>query len=355
MGQGPSLEVGALTDVGQVRELNEDNLGTPQSMEVPSELVASKGWLFAVADGMGGHAAGEVASEQAISTLFREFYGSSSLDVVDRLRTAVERANAIIHLRSSEELAHTGMGTTLVAAVIVGNQLTVANVGDSRAYLIREGDIRQITVDHSWVGEQVAAGVLTEEEARHHAYRNVITRSLGGRPKVEVDIFEETLCPGDVILLCSDGLSGHVEDGPICRLVLENSVADAPQALIDEANAHGGPDNITAIVVKITEKRDRLSSPLLLGAGVGSMVVILSAVAALTFAPTRALIWPPTATATSVPAPSPTTAPTQTLIPTLTFTPTVTPTTTDTATPTETPTETVTPTGSPIPTEAATP
>ncbi len=143
------------------------------------------------------------------------------------------------------------MGTTIVAAVLQGNQLTVANVGDSRAYLIERSGIRQLTHDHTWVAEQVREGTLTGEEAAGHSYRHVITRSLGGQPQVEVDIFRETAQPGDIVLLCSDGLSGQASDEEIRRIVQANSPQKAADELIDLANRRGGLDNITAIVIPV--------------------------------------------------------------------------------------------------------
>ena len=145
------VEVGSLSDPGQVRELNEDYFGTPETMEISLDLVEQKGRLYAVADGMGGHAAGEVASWQAISTLFEEYYASPSAEIIKRMKMAIEAANAELHAQASLDQARAGMGTTLVAAVLQGDDLYVANVGDSRAYLVREQSVEQVTRDHSWL------------------------------------------------------------------------------------------------------------------------------------------------------------------------------------------------------------
>lgn len=181
------LDVAQLTDVGRKREHNEDNMAyvIPKDMQV----MARKGALFIVADGMGGHAAGEVASEIAVDTITNVYYQDDNDDVTTSLLHAIKRANALIHQRAAENMLRSGMGTTCVAAVLRGNMAYIANVGDSRAYLVRGSQVKQISQDHSWVGEQVRAGLLTEEQARTHAQRNVITRSLGTQPDVEIDIF----------------------------------------------------------------------------------------------------------------------------------------------------------------------
>ena len=235
-----AITVGALTDKGQVRELNQDSIGTPERMEIADELLAQRGELLAVADGMGGHAAGEVASQEAIDSLYTEYYGNPSSDLPRSLRRAVEKANARIHAQaSSDEVMH-GMGTTLVAAVIRGDRLIVANVGDSRAYIFREGVLRQISRDHSWVAETLAAGLITEEQAKTHSYRNLITRALGQRPEVEVDLFQERLRAGDVLLLCSDGLTNEVDDVRIAQVLSQGSPVEAVRSLVILAKRGGG-------------------------------------------------------------------------------------------------------------------
>ncbi len=245
------LDVAQLTDVGRKREHNEDNMAyvIPKDMQV----MARKGALFIVADGMGGHAAGEVASEIAVDTISNVYYQDDNDDVATSLLHAIKRANALIHQRAAENMLRSGMGTTCVAAVLRGNMAYIANVGDSRAYLVRGSQVKQISQDHSWVGEQVRAGLLTEEQARTHAQRNVITRSLGTQPDVEIDIFSEPLQEGDSMVLCTDGLSGLVSDEEIHRIVDQSRPQESVYHLVERANENGGPDNITAIVILVQE------------------------------------------------------------------------------------------------------
>ena len=245
------LDVAQLTDVGRKREHNEDNM----AFVIPkdSQVMASKGALFIVADGMGGHAAGEVASEIAVDTVSNMYYQEDSNDVAVSLLRAIRRANVSIHQRAAENLLRTGMGTTCVAAVLRGNMAYIANVGDSRAYLLRGNQVKQISHDHSWVAEQVRAGLLTEEQARTHAQRNVITRCLGTQAEVDVDVFHEELHEGDCLVLCTDGLSGLVSDEELQRIVDQFVPQESVYHLVEKANENGGPDNITAIVVRVQE------------------------------------------------------------------------------------------------------
>ena len=217
------------------------------------QVMAQKGALFIVADGMGGHAAGEVASEIAVDTISTAYYPDEHEDVAVALLNAIKRTNALIHQRAAENMLRSGMGTTCVVGILRGNMAYIANVGDSRAYVIRKGKIKQISQDHSWVAEQVRAGLLTEEQARTHAQRNVITRSLGTQPEVEVDVFAEPLEEGDVLLLCSDGLSGLVSDDEMRAIIERFPPQESVYHLIERANENGGPDNITAIVIAVQE------------------------------------------------------------------------------------------------------
>jgi len=245
------LDVAQLTDVGRKRDHNEDNM----AYVIPKDpqVMAYKGALFLVADGMGGHAAGEVASEIAVDTVSNAYYQDDNDDVRTSLLQAIRRANAAIHQRAAENMLRSGMGTTCVAAVLRGNVAYIANVGDSRAYIVRKAQIRQVSQDHSWVAEQVRAGLLTEEQARTHAQRNVITRSLGTQPEVEIDFFLEALEEGDSLILCSDGLSGLVNDEELQRTVEQFGPRESVYHLVERANENGGPDNITAIVAHIQE------------------------------------------------------------------------------------------------------
>jgi serine/threonine protein phosphatase PrpC len=245
------LDVAQLTDVGRKREHNEDNM----AYVIPKDpqVMARKGALFIVADGMGGHAAGEVASEIAVDTVSNAYYQDDSDDVADSLLHAIRRANASIHQRAAENMLRSGMGTTCVAAVLRGNRAYIANVGDSRAYLMRGIQVKQISQDHSWVAEQVRAGLLTEDQARTHAQRNVITRSLGTQAEVDIDVFKEELSEGNYLVLCTDGLSGLVSEEELQRIVDQYVPQESVYRLVERANENGGPDNITAIVVRIQE------------------------------------------------------------------------------------------------------
>ncbi len=245
------LDVAQLTDVGRKREHNEDNMAyvIPRDPQV----MTKKGALFIVADGMGGHAAGEVASEIAVDTVSSVYYQDDSEDVAVSLLLAIKRANAAIHQRAAENMSRSGMGTTCVTAVLRGDMAYIANVGDSRAYLIRGGQVKQVSQDHSWVAEQVRAGILTEDQARTHAQRNVITRCLGTQADVEIDVFAEPIVEGDSLVLCTDGLSGLISEDDLQRIVNQFVPQESVYHLVERANENGGPDNITAIVMRVQE------------------------------------------------------------------------------------------------------
>lgn len=243
---------GGVSDTGRVRQVNEDmvRLAEPNSPEVQAS-----GFLTVVADGMGGHQHGEVASQLAVEALFETFYAHTSRDGVDAaLKRGFRVANERIIAASASMGAGGGadggsMGTTLVATAIVGDALTVANVGDSRAYLLRAESATQITRDHSLVAEQVASGVITPEEARDSHQRNIITRALGHRPKLDVDIFEIALLPDDRVILCSDGVHGHVELEEFAELGARGEPEAASRALIELALERGSTDNVSAAVI----------------------------------------------------------------------------------------------------------
>jgi serine/threonine protein phosphatase PrpC len=258
--QVPRLKIQACTHPGQVRPLNEDAWQIA-SEEETGHLWEQRGRLLAVADGMGGHAAGEVASKLALETLHQEYYGEDDtpLPPAIRLERAVLAANLAIYEQAVNVDAQLGMGTTIVAAVLYEDRALLANVGDSRAYLVREGESRQITDDHSWVAEQVKVGTLTEEEAQNHVYRNLVTRCLGHRPGIQVDMFEHRMRAGDTLLLCSDGLSNMVTQDEITAVLASQEPKEATQTLIDTANERGGPDNITAVIARVLEITDRLA------------------------------------------------------------------------------------------------
>ncbi|MBN1933646.1 MAG: Stp1/IreP family PP2C-type Ser/Thr phosphatase [Anaerolineae bacterium] len=248
---------------GQRRQLNEDAWRIAGQNDAP-HLWPERGRLFAVADGMGGHAAGEVASQLAIDTLFQEYYRDDGpvIPMTARLEQAITVANRAVYRQSVSDKAQSGMGTTLVVAVVREDWLTVASVGDSRVYLLRGGETKQITHDHSWVAEQVEAGVLTEDEARAHIYRSVVTRSIGHHQDVQIDTFEFLLDSGDIVLLCSDGLSGQVSDAEIALTLGQNPLNEAVERLIELANLAGGPDNITVVVLQVSESATGEAAPL---------------------------------------------------------------------------------------------
>ncbi len=241
------LSVGMGTDVGRMRSDNEDSLYANANRE--------RG-LFIVADGMGGHAAGEVASAMAIDILSQEISIDDPLEreaPADRIADALRRANDAIYTRTLTEVDKQGMGTTVSVLFLAGDHYIIGQIGDSRVYLMREGKLRQLTTDHSYVQEQVDAGLLTPEQARVHPYSNVITRCLGASASVEPDIYEDDAQEGDIFLLASDGLTGMVEDSRLLQLLLQKaSPSRVVNSLISEANARGGVDNITAVVVHLT-------------------------------------------------------------------------------------------------------
>jgi protein phosphatase len=228
-----------LTDTGRKRRRNEDSF----LFEPP---------LFAIADGMGGAQAGELASRLTVDAL-REGRGDGTAE--QRLVGLVQEANRRVYERQSSDQSASGMGTTVTVALLEGDQVVLGHVGDSRAYLVRDGALAQLTEDHSLVQELLKDGRLTPEEARVHPQQAVITRALGTDPDVDVDTFRVDARPGDVFLLCSDGLSSMVGDDVILDLVERNlgDLEDVARALVDAANAGGGEDNITVICFEVSE------------------------------------------------------------------------------------------------------
>ena len=205
--------------------------------------------LFLVADGMGGHNAGDYASRYAVETVVREVKGSFEKSPVRILGKAIKVANDQIRRKAGEDVSLYGMGTTMVAATLIGHYLQVANVGDSRLYIVND-EIRQVTRDHSLVEEMVRMGGMDEKTARNHPDKNIITRAVGARAEVEVDFFNEELRPGDLILMCSDGLTNMLEDEEILKIMKgAYTIKEKAQRLIDGANEHGGKDNIAVIII----------------------------------------------------------------------------------------------------------
>ena len=239
------LRVGARSHVGMVRAGNEDNFFADAD---------ERRGIFIVADGMGGHAAGEVASEMAVQIVAQGLGGLSSATEAEaprRLEASLKAANRAIYDRMIAEVDKQGMGTTASVLLISEAGFLIGQIGDARIYLLRGGTLVQLTKDHSYVQEQVDAGLLTPEQARNHPYSNVITRCVGSSEDVDVDLFAGEPMPGDVFLVASDGLTGMVEDHRLQQLLLARTgPGRVVDALIAEANARGGLDNVTAIVVQ---------------------------------------------------------------------------------------------------------
>lgn len=245
------VTLGAKTDLGRMRENNEDKFDWLEPED--DETLAARGRLYAVADGMGGHAAGQIASEVALKTLLNTYFKKRRNNIPNALSEGIRAANSLVWETGHRVTGRSGMGTTLTALVLHEDRAIVGQVGDSRAYLIRCDSIEQITEDHSWVAEQVRAQVMTEEEAEMSPYRNVITRSIGAESSVTPDLFETPVRMGDRFLLCSDGLSGVVTPEEMQEAALNHSPSMAAWHLIDIANERGGPDNITCLIVRIDD------------------------------------------------------------------------------------------------------
>ena len=252
------IEARGLTDVGKRRDHNEDAF-----------LVDEGLGLFVVADGMGGHAGGGTASRLAVETMqaavkhakeaepdaFRPVEGpAEESPLPDVLRDAVEEACAVIFRTAQGDPELAGMGTTVTAALVDGRTAYVAHVGDSRCYLLRDGRIYQVSEDHSLVNEQLKAGAISPDEAKHSRFKNIITRSVGFEQQVQVDLMGVELEPGDHLLICCDGLSNLVEDAEILEIVQRSEFDLAPGRLVALANDRGGDDNITVIVVRALER-----------------------------------------------------------------------------------------------------
>ncbi len=238
------LQAYAMTDIGRRRKMNQDFVFLSESP------IGNLPNLFLLADGMGGHKAGDCASRMAAETIAASIAVSAKSDPVALLDEAIRSSNTQIRAQAREHAELLGMGTTVVAATIAGDCLQVANVGDSRLYLIRDG-IRQITVDHSWVEDMVRLGGIDRSTARTHPDKNIITRAVGAEDTVVPDFFQETLLPGDVVLLCSDGLTNMVEDADIGSIAGgAGSLAERAGKLIAAANENGGRDNISVIIIE---------------------------------------------------------------------------------------------------------
>jgi protein phosphatase len=246
-----------LTDVGRRGRVNEDWCGVlePRSDEEARE----DGWLWVVADGVGAYGTGEEASRAAGETILNAYRLEPRADPLARLQQAVEAGNRAVWERHQ---AYVRRGearlvmTTVVAALILGERAILANVGDCRAYLIRDGRLRQLTRDHTWVAEQVARGLMSAEQARNHPRGHIVTRALGQRKSVQVDLYEQLLKSGDRLVLCSDGLTRYLDERAILQMAVSAPAQVAAGAMLDLANARGGEDNISVAVIEVYQPSD---------------------------------------------------------------------------------------------------
>lgn len=235
----------SITDVGQKRTVNQDFVFTS---ETP---VGNLPNLFVVADGMGGHKAGDFASSYAVEVLLSTIREDENSNPVKIIRAAIENANTQLLREASDNETMSGMGTTMVLVTILGHYAYVANVGDSRLYLVDENKISQITKDHSLVEEMVRMGEISRDDARNHPDKNIITRALGAGRDVDVDFFDIRLTPGDILLLCSDGLSNMVPDEDIRQVIrTSETLEETGRRLVSMANDNGGRDNIAVVLVE---------------------------------------------------------------------------------------------------------
>lgn len=241
----------SVTDIGKKRKLNQDFVFASE------EPVGNLPNVFIVADGMGGHNAGDFASKCTVETMVKEMKSSFEKSPIRILSKAIRVANDRIRRKASEDESLYGMGTTVVAATCMGKYLQVANVGDSRLYVINEA-IRQITRDHSLVEEMVRMGGIDREAARNHPDKNIITRAIGARDTVEIDFFHEELKPGDIVLMCSDGLTNMLDDEEIGRILKgQGTIEERAEKLVEAANDNGGKDNIAVIIIDMFAEEGR--------------------------------------------------------------------------------------------------
>ena len=244
------LSAHMISDVGKKRERNEDSciLCAPQD----EGLLECRGYLFAIADGMGGASAGEHASRLALSTFSEQFYNGAETNIPNHVQESIESANEHVFAEAEQHAELSGMGTTLSTVAIVGDCAYIGQVGDSRVYLQRpKADLLQITEDHSLVAEQVRGGIISEEEARNHSLKNLITRAIGIKEDVEVDLFSLRLQKGDTLLICSDGLCNMVEDDDIANALQVETLQTAARLLVGKALEAGGSDNISVALVRV--------------------------------------------------------------------------------------------------------
>ena len=246
------LETSYRCDIGRVRPNNEDSLLALPPWREPA--LSAGVCLFVVSDGMGGHASGEVASKMAVENM-RQWLSRHHAEAfsAQALETAVAETNHLIFERSSSEVQLKGMGTTMSVLLMKGNQALIGHVGDSRVYLLRDGALKQVTRDHTLVGEQVRLGKITPDEARKHPTRHILTRAMGVREFVTMDSELLELQPGDIFLMCSDGIYGLLNEAEIKETLQGNPFSETADKLVEKANNAGGTDNSTAITIKVKE------------------------------------------------------------------------------------------------------
>jgi len=270
------IRVGYGTDPGLKRPLNQDSVGTSQG--VPPERLAQKGRLLVVADGFGKGELGVQASKQAVALITQNYYANPETDVAAALVQAVQQANAALHRALTRSAAQGQAGTTVTAAVIRDDELHVVSVGDSRAYVLRQGRLQQLTKDHTWVADQVRAGKLTPEQAARHPQRSKLSRALGTQPQVTVDHITGTVAPGDRLLLCTDGLTDLVPEGDVQRAMQGRNPQEVARRLVSLANRHGGHDNVAVVVASIGTPSTRSGGIVPLAASVGTTLAVISLV-----------------------------------------------------------------------------
>jgi PPM family protein phosphatase len=249
------ISIGNLSDVGREREENQDYFGYYEAQN--DREFQKKGRLIIVADGMGGHAGGKAASRLAVEAIKNHYLADSTHNIPNMLRESIEKANKVIHQKSTKEKNLEGMGTTCSCMAIHDGLAYIAHVGDSRIYQVRNNQVKQLTQDHSWVAQMLRDGLLTPEEAENHPKSNIILRSVGSKRTVEVDLYNPIrLMEGDIYLFCSDGLTGLVNDEEILEILSVNKPQPACQQLVNLANQRGGYDNITVQVIRINSVAD---------------------------------------------------------------------------------------------------
>lgn len=245
----PWVTVACKTDLGRVRENNEDKF--EYYLPEDTQTLASKGQIFVVCDGMGGHAAGQFASELTAKTFIEVYLNHPSAEPIDAMKAAVAAANRFVLQQGTAIPSRRGMGTTISALVLLQDKAYVIQVGDSRVYRLRKGNLECLTVDHTWVEEAIRAGMITASEAETHPYKHVLTRAIGADPNVEPDIMVLQCEAEDTYLLCSDGLLNHVEDPEIGELLRGHTPSEACWKLVSAALNGGGSDNTTVMVVRV--------------------------------------------------------------------------------------------------------